>query len=80
MILGTLQIIRYRDALHASEQGESYSSCTWAGGALKKLTAFADAVKWEVVSNPVDNKQGVSADDYQQAFDLGKAMAQKLLQ
>lgn len=55
-------------------------SCTWAGGALKKLTAFADAVKWELVSNPVDNKQGVSADDYQKAFDLGMAMGQKLLQ
>ena len=55
-------------------------SCTWAGGALKKLNAFADAVKWELVSNPVDNKQGVSADDYQKAFDLGMAMGQKLLQ
>lgn len=54
------------------------SSCTWAGGALKKLTEFAENMKWEMVGNAVDNKQGVSADDFQKAFELGKAMAAKL--
>lgn len=53
-------------------------SCTWAGGALKKLTSFAETMHWELVGTPVDNRQGVAASDYQKAFELGKMMANKL--
>lgn len=54
-------------------------SCTWAGGALKKLTSFAETMHWELVGTPVDNRQGVAASDYQNAFELGKLMANKLM-
>ncbi len=54
-------------------------SCTWAGGALKKLTSFAETMHWELVGEFVDNKQGVAAADYQHAFELGKMMANKLM-
>lgn len=54
-------------------------SCTWAGGAVKKLTAFAEEMKWKMVSCPVDNKQGVDNEDYEKAYDLGKALAKALL-
>lgn len=55
-------------------------SCTWAGGAVKKLMAFAEEQKWEQVACPVDNKQGVADDDFQKAYNVGKAMARAIKQ
>jgi len=55
-----------------------YGSFTWAGCAVKKLTAFAQIMNWELIGNPVENKQAVHAEKYQAAFELGQAMAEKL--
>ena len=55
-----------------------YGSFTWAGAAVKQLTCFAQTMGWELVGNPVENKQSVFAQKYQEAFELGKAMAERL--
>ena len=55
-----------------------FGSFTWAGAAVKSLTSFAQTMNWELVGNPVENKQAVFADKYQEAFDLGVAMGEKL--
>ena len=55
-----------------------FGSFTWAGTAVKQLTAFAQTMNWELVGNPVENKQAVFAEKYQAAFELGQAMAEKL--
>ena len=55
-----------------------YGSFTWAGTAVKHLTSFAQTMNWELIGNPVENKQAVFADKYQDAFELGLAMAEKL--
>lgn len=55
-----------------------FGSFTWAGAAVKRLTAFAEKMKWEVVADPVEQKQGVSTDTYNQCLALGQAMAKRL--
>jgi flavorubredoxin len=56
-----------------------FGSFTWAGAAVKRLTAFADTMGWELIGTPVENKQAVSADKYQAAFELGQAFANRML-
>jgi len=55
-----------------------YGSFTWAGAAVKHLTAFAQIMSWELVGSPVENKHAVLADKYQAAFMLGQAMAERV--
>ena len=57
-----------------------FGSYTWAGAAAKKLTALAENMSWELVGNPVENKQNVSAEKYAACFALGLEMARKLIQ
>jgi len=56
-----------------------YGSFTWAGAAAKQLTSFAQTMNWELVGTPVENKHAVFAEKYQAAFELGQAMAQRIL-
>ena len=56
-----------------------YGSCTWAGAAVKQLTSFAQTMNWELVGTPVENKQAVWAEKYQDAFELGQTMAKRLI-
>ena len=53
-----------------------FGTFTWAGAAVKRLTAFSETMKWEVVGSPVEQKQNVSTKD--QCIALGKAMARKV--
>ena len=55
-----------------------FGSFTWTGAAVKQLTSFAQTMNWELVGNPVENKQAVFAEKYQAAFELGQTMAEKL--
>ena len=55
-----------------------YGSFTWAGAAVKQLVSFAQTMHWELIGNPVENKQAVFAEKYQAAFELGQTMAEKL--
>ena len=56
-----------------------YGSFTWAGAAVKQLTAFSQTMKWELIGYPVENKHAVFLEKYQAAFELGQAMAEKLI-
>ena len=55
-----------------------FGSFTWAGAAVKRLTAFGEKMKWETVGAPVEQKQGMKADKYEECWALGEAMATKL--
>lgn len=55
-----------------------FGSFSWAGAAVKRLTAFAEKMKWEVVAAPVEQKQGLKEDKYLECLTLGKAMADRL--
>ena len=56
-----------------------FGSFTWAGAAVKRLTAFADTMGWELAGTPVENKQAVFPDKYQAAFELGKDFADRMI-
>ena len=53
-----------------------FGTYTWAGAAVKRLAAFGEAMKWEVIGSPVEQKQNISTEE--QCIALGKAMAEKL--
>ena len=56
-----------------------FGSFTWAGAAVKRLTAFAEEMKWELVGTPAEQKQGMKPDNEAACYALGKAMAEKLI-
>jgi len=55
-----------------------FGSFTWVGTAVKQLTSFGETMNWELVGDPVENKQAVFEEKYQAAFELGLKMAEKL--
>ena len=55
-----------------------FGSFTWASAAVKKLAEFTEKVKFEVVGNPIEMKQSMKPDNYAQAKELAKAMADRL--
>lgn len=57
-----------------------FGSFTWASAAVKRLAAFGEKMKWETVGTPVDQKQGISAEKYEECVALGRAMAERLKQ
>ena len=57
-----------------------FGSFSWAGAAVRNLKDFAERNKFEVVGNPVEMKQAMNIDIYDQCIELGKAMADRLKQ
>lgn len=55
-----------------------FGSFTWAGAAVKHLAAFGEKMKWEVIAEPVEQKQGLIVNTYEECLSLGEAMANKL--
>ncbi len=55
-----------------------FGSFTWSGAAVKRLATFNERMKWETVGDPVELKQALKADKYEQCIALGKAMADRL--
>lgn len=55
-----------------------FGSFTWASAAVKKLGEYAAQLKFEVVGNPVEMKQSMSANNEQKARELAVAMADRL--
>ena len=53
-----------------------FGSFTWAGAAVKQLAAFSEKMQWEVVGQPVEQKQNICTEAQCRA--LGKAMAERL--
>ena len=55
-----------------------FGSFTWAGAAVKKLVEIGENLKWEMINEPVEEKQGLKKDKYQACIELGKNMAERL--
>lgn len=55
-----------------------FGSYTWASKATKMLTELPEKMKWEMVGS-IDNKQAVSSEKYNEAYQLGKEIALKIL-
>ena len=55
-----------------------FGSYSFAGQATKKLTAYADTLKWELVGTPLDQLGATGEDDAQKAIHLGRAVAKRL--
>lgn len=55
-----------------------FGSFTWASKATKMLSDVACKMNWEMIGS-VDNKQAVSSEKYQEAYQLGKEMAEAIL-
>ncbi|EHL88490.1 FprA family A-type flavoprotein [Coprobacter fastidiosus] len=57
-----------------------FGSFSWAGAAVKRLSSFAERMKWNVTGNPVEMKQGITSEKIAQCQELAKAIAMKLKQ
>ena len=57
-----------------------FGSFSWAGAAEKRLSSFAERMKWDVTGNPVEMKQGITSEKIAQCQELAKAIAMKLKQ
>lgn len=55
-----------------------FGSFTWADATARQFEAFAEAMEFELVSEPVIMKQAMLADVVEKARNLGRTMAQKL--
>ncbi len=72
-ILNLIKIREVKDHLYSV-----FGSCSWAGQAVKKLTPFAEEMKWELVGEPLEQMGAPDENDLQKAFDLGKEVAKRL--
>lgn len=55
-----------------------FGSFTWASAAVKRIAEFNDKLKYEIVGNPVEMKQGMKEETYKMCRALGQAMAERL--
>jgi flavorubredoxin len=52
-----------------------FGSSTWSNASIKLLSAFAERMKWEVVSLPIEEKQSLKAEKYEECIALGKMLS-----
>jgi flavorubredoxin len=55
----------------------AFGSFTWAGVAVKRITPFAEALKWDIVGT-VEEKQALKQEKYNECFSLGMNVASKI--
>ncbi|MDR2498273.1 MAG: FprA family A-type flavoprotein [Tannerellaceae bacterium] len=55
-----------------------FGSFTWAGAAVKQLAEFGHRMKWELVGNPVEQKQGITLETFEACTQLGTDIAARL--
>ena len=56
-----------------------FGSFGWNGGGVKNLEKFAEANKWDVVGQSVEEKGTLKNEKFEQCIDLANAMADRLL-
>lgn len=56
-----------------------FGSFCWAGTAVKKIAEFAEKSKFEIVGEPVDMKQAMKKETYEQCEALAQAMAKSII-
>lgn len=55
-----------------------FGSFCWSGAAVKRIGEFNEKLKFELVGNPVEMKQGMREETYKLCEELGRAMADRL--
>lgn len=55
-----------------------FGSYSWNGGGVKNLEKFAEAIKWDLVNQPVEEKGSMKQDKYTEALALANSMADML--
>lgn len=55
-----------------------FGSFCWAGACVKRIGDFNEKLKFELVGNSVEMKQGMKEETYTRCHELGKAMADRL--
>lgn len=55
-----------------------FGSCSWAGQAVKKMTPFAEEMKWELVGEPLEQKGSPDDADLERAYALGMQIGDRL--
>ncbi len=56
-----------------------FGNYSWNGGGVKNLKLFAEKIKWELVSEPIEEMGALKADKKAELENLANAMADKLL-
>ncbi len=56
-----------------------FGSFSWAGKAVKQITALAEKLNWEIVGESVEVKHALTEDKFEACRRLGKAMAERIL-
>ncbi|MDD4108244.1 MAG: FprA family A-type flavoprotein [Prolixibacteraceae bacterium] len=57
-----------------------FGNYSWSGGGVKNLMLFAEKIKWELVSDPVEEKGALTPGNQDHLLRLADAMADKLLE
>lgn len=57
-----------------------FGSFGWSGGGVKNLQKFAEAIKWEMVGQPVEEKGTLKQAKFDHCIQLANAVADKLLE
>lgn len=52
-----------------------FGSSTWSNASIKLLAAFSQRVKWDVISLPIEIKQSLKEDKYEECIALGRLLA-----
>ena len=55
-----------------------FGNKTWGGGAIPRLKAFAEKMKWEVVAEPNEALGAMKSSDIEQCKAIAQAMAEKI--
>ena len=55
-----------------------FGNKTWGGGAMPRLKAFAEKIKWEVVADPDEATGAIKATDMEQCRLIAQAMSERL--
>ncbi|MBN1925985.1 MAG: FprA family A-type flavoprotein, partial [Prolixibacteraceae bacterium] len=55
-----------------------FGSFSWNGGGVKNLEKFAEAIKWEIINTPIEEKGSLKEDKFNELVSLANAMADKL--
>ncbi|MGL5894582.1 MAG: FprA family A-type flavoprotein [Bacteroidales bacterium] len=57
-----------------------FGSFAWAGASVKQLSAIADKMKWEIVAEPVEMKQGITSSIEEMCYEIGSQMAKRVVE
>ena len=77
-VQGLVEKLETRDVKHRIYG--YFGSFTWAGAAVKRLHAVGEKMKWDMIEAPIEVKQSMNADKYEECIALGRAIADKLNQ